>query len=315
MKVTFPSVTCIGCALWLCYSAIGPQDQPRLPLEAHSGFEGVIEAFEHSTIVALPDRHQDSTSSQFRLGLIAQPKFAGVVNDIVIEWANRLYQKTLDRYIAGEEVPEAELRRIWRNTTVINGLWDSPVYPEFLLAVRNVNSGLPKGRRLRVWAGDPPIDWTKVETSSDFAQFAAHRDDSIFSVIQENVLAKHRKALLIMGGGHFRRGVEVNGHTGIVDLLESADAMNRVFVVGVIPSLNHELTGYPSRSFFFTRGTWLEELSTAHGMIIYDGVLTLPDGEPVRPAPSTYSDPVYLHELDRRWRIVFGRPFDPANLP
>jgi len=45
----------------------------------------VMQAFEHSTTVALPHRHQDSNSSRFRIELISQPQFAITVNDIVIE--------------------------------------------------------------------------------------------------------------------------------------------------------------------------------------------------------------------------------------
>ena len=290
-------------------------EQHRSQLRAYSGFEGVLEAFQRSTIVALPDHHQDSNSSRFRIELISQPKFADTVNDIVIEWGNRLYQETLDRYIAGENVPETDVRKVWRNTTVFNGTWDSPGYAQFLLAVRTTNSKLPPGHRIRVLAGDSPIDWDKVYSSSDYLRFGTRRDESVLSVIEDEVLPKHHKALLIMGGGHFRRGVEVNGRTGVVDLLERAQPSTKVFVIGVTPSLNQELSHYPADCFFFTKGSWLEELSSARSTIIYDGVLTLADGERVRPAASTYNDPVYSRELNRRWQIVLGRPFDPENLP
>jgi hypothetical protein len=290
-------------------------EQHRSSLKVYPGFEGVLEAFHRSAIVALPDHHQDSNSSRFRIELISQPKFADTVNDIVIEWGNRLYQKTLDRYIAGDNVPETEVQKIWRNTTVFNGLWDSPGYAEFLLAVRSANSKLPPTHRMRVLAGDPAIDWDKVNNARDYQQFGARRDESVFSVIEQEVLSKHHKALLIMGGGHFRRGVQVNGSTGVVDLLERAHPSIRVFVIGVTPSLNKELKAYAKESFFFTAGSWLEEIASARGMIIYDGVLTLPDGEQVRAPASHYNDPVYSRELNRRWQIVLGRPFDPEKLP
>jgi len=78
-----------------------------------------------------------------------------------------------------------------------------------------------------------------------------------------------------MGGGHFRRGVAVDGRIGIVDLFERAHSPERIFVIAVTPNLNQELASYASGSFFFTKGSWLEDISSARGTLIYDGVLTL----------------------------------------
>ena len=167
---------------------------------------------------------------------------------------------------------------------------------------------------MRVLAGDPPIDWDKISSRSDYEKFAGQRDQSVFSVIEAQVLPRHHKALLIMGPGHFRRGVTVNGQTCIIDLYERAHP-DRIFVVAGTPSLNQELRSYSPESFFFTKGSWLEELSSAHGAIIYDGVLTLPEGDRVRPDISTYKDPVYARELNRRWLLVLGEPFAPEKLP
>lgn len=302
--------------LWLAVFSAGQPGQEQKPrLNAYPGFAGIIEAFQRSTIVALPDRHQDSNSSGFRIDLISQPGFSDAAQDIIIEWGNRLYQQTLDRYIAGENVSRDDLQKIWRNTTQLDGLWDSPGYAEFLRAVRVANSNLRTVRRMRVLAGDPPIDWEKVNNRNDYEKFAARRDESILSVIEDQVLPKHHKALLIMGGGHFRRGVAVDQQTGIVDLFERAHFPDKIFVVAVNPNLNQELSAYPDGSFFFTKGSWLEPMSSARGVLIYDAVLTLSEGVRARPDASTFKDPGYFRELDHRWRIVLGRPFTPEKLP
>lgn len=292
-------------------AAVGGQ---RSMLKRYSGVEGIIEAFRRAPIVALPDRHRDSNSSRFRIDLISRSEFANTVDDIVIEWGNRLYQDALDRYAAGDDVPDVEVRQIWRNTTVLTGMWDSPVYAEFLRAVRDANTRRSRSRRMRVLAADPPIDWTNVRSRTDYERFAVRRDESVLTVIEQQVLSKDRKALLIMGGGHFRRGTATDGQTGVVDLLEIAHPSDRIFVVGITPTLNHELTLYPPESFFFSKGTWLEAVSTAHARIVYDGVLTLEDGEQVPPAPGTYNDPAYFRELDRRWRLIRGEAFDPNRV-
>ena len=48
----------------------------------------------------------------------------------------------------------AEVRRIWRDTTKVAS-WESPIYAEWLAAIRAVNGGLPRSRRLRVLAITP----------------------------------------------------------------------------------------------------------------------------------------------------------------
>ena len=53
----------------------------------------------------------------FILSLNRNPAFSDKVNDIEVECGNSLYQPTLDRYIAGEDVPFTEVRKVWRNTT------------------------------------------------------------------------------------------------------------------------------------------------------------------------------------------------------
>jgi hypothetical protein len=53
----------------------------------------------------------------FILLLIRTPAFSEKVNDIAVECGNSLYQPVLDRYIAGEDVPFAEARKAWRNTS------------------------------------------------------------------------------------------------------------------------------------------------------------------------------------------------------
>ncbi|HZD77903.1 MAG TPA: hypothetical protein VE218_12905, partial [Acidobacteriaceae bacterium] len=52
----------------------------------------------------------------------------------------------------------------------------------------------------------PPGDWDKIKTPQDLAPFEAEREQWYAQVVKDNVLAKHHRALLIMGAGHFLRG-------------------------------------------------------------------------------------------------------------
>src|SRR5262249_18016077 len=94
----------------------------------------------------------------------------------------------------GEDVPLAELEQVWKTTTQTDS-WDSPVYADFYAAVREVNKKLPAGAQVRVLAGDPP------------ARSGLGRDASAFSVLQEQVLKGHDKALVIYGSGPLLRAV------------------------------------------------------------------------------------------------------------
>src|ERR1041384_4998482 len=95
---------------------------PAIPLDP---ITAVLEAFRAHNIVALGDgAHNSEQSHTFRIALIRDPRFAATVNDIVVECGNARYQDLMDRFAAGEEVPDASLRQVWRNTTTPTALWD-----------------------------------------------------------------------------------------------------------------------------------------------------------------------------------------------
>jgi Haem-binding uptake, Tiki superfamily, ChaN len=120
----------------------------------------LISAFDHADVLALGESHWNKLDSDLRIALVRDPGFAKKADFIVVEFASTSEQSILDRYIRGGDVPIVELQRVWRNTTQNFGVWESPVYAEFLAAVRDVNRGLPAAERIRVLAGDPPTGST-----------------------------------------------------------------------------------------------------------------------------------------------------------
>jgi hypothetical protein len=169
----------------------------RLPDEA-AGFDEIartlISAFDQADIVALGEAHERKLDSDLRIALVRHPDFAKKVRSIVVEFASTSEQSTLDRYIRGEDVSPAQLAQVWKTTTqAANGIWDSPVYADFIAAVRDVNSKLPADARIRVFGGDPgPDDYRSRETAA-------------VAVLKEQVLQKQGKALVIYGAAHFYR--------------------------------------------------------------------------------------------------------------
>jgi heme-binding uptake protein ChaN (Tiki superfamily) len=176
---------------------VGQPPKVRLPDES-AGLDGIasalISAFDQVDIVALGEAHGRREDSDLRIALVRHPDFAKKVRSIVVEFGSTTEQSTLDRYIRGESVSAAQLRQVWTTTTQArNGIWDSPIYEEFFAAVRDVNSKLPTNARVRVFGGDPgPGDNRSRETAA-------------VSVLKEQVLQKHGKALVIYGAAHFYR--------------------------------------------------------------------------------------------------------------
>jgi hypothetical protein len=170
----------------------------RLPDES-AGIDAIvrtlISVFDQADVVALGEWHgRISLDSDLRIALVRNPDFAKKVRSIVVEFGSTTEQTTLDRYIRGENISAAQLAQVWKTTTqASNMIWDQPIYADFFAAVRNVNSKLPADARIRVLGGDPgPGDNRSRETAA-------------VSVLKEQVLQKHGKALIIYGAAHFYR--------------------------------------------------------------------------------------------------------------
>jgi hypothetical protein len=196
---------------------------PNVPVDP---VDAVLQAFETHDLVGLPEGHGNERGHAFRLALIRDPRFAETVDDIVVEFGNVRYQDVIDRFVVGEEVPSDELRQVWQDTTVSNTMWDRPIIEEFYRAVRTINADLRPEHKLRVLLGDPPIDWDGIRNAADHREWTADmaRDRFPARVIQQEVLAKGRRALIHYGWGHLQRRKPTRqaGIHSIVGYLEAA---------------------------------------------------------------------------------------------
>jgi hypothetical protein len=162
--------------------------------------------------------------------LIRDHRFSATVNDIVVEFGNARYQGLMDRFVRGGNVRDEDLRPVWQDTTQVTTVWDRPIYEEFFRAVRAVNAKLPPQRQVRVLLGDPPIDWSAVQTFEDFSKSMANgnRERHPAELIQREVLAKNRRALIIYGDAHLAR-VPTSPSQTIIQFLEGGG--KRVFTI------------------------------------------------------------------------------------
>jgi hypothetical protein len=178
----------------------------------NSSFDSILDLYERYDVVHLGERHWNMTDYNFRIEFVNYQRFAEIVDDIVIESGNYLYQDILDKYILElKDVPTSELQKVWRNTVVTTGVWDAVIYKEFIYAVRKVNEGLMPEKRIRLIAAEPPIDWDKVNTTDEWLSFLAQRSTHTPRVIKSEVIDKGRKALVIYGGAHFFKSDETFG--------------------------------------------------------------------------------------------------------
>ena len=250
------------------------------PVAAASGLaDAVLEAFSTHRLVGLGELHGVQTHGDALTLLLSDPRLPGVVDDIVVEFGNALYQDTIDAFVLGRPVADADLRHVWRNTVDSPAeTWDEPMYEQVFRTIRAANWVQPAGKRMRVLLGDVSIDWSKI---TDFCQWVAisqQRDHHLASVVKKQVLAKGRRALLLKGLDAFVRPNAVEQVTGervyaIVDLAFAASDPGGV---------GRQLAQYPRFTVIPAAGTWLG--SADAGLLFGDvGPPSPPDDGLARP--------------------------------
>jgi hypothetical protein len=177
-----------------------PAPQTATPVDP---ITAIVEAFRTHDVVALTDPHGIVQVQEFLLSLVRDPRFPGAVDDIVIETASARYQDAIDRFVRGDVVEAAVLRRAWEDHTTPSSIGVQA--EEFIRAVRAVNMSAGVTKNLRVIAGDPPIDWDNIASEQDHRRWVELRDTYPADLIQRQVLDRGRRALVVYGQGHLQR--------------------------------------------------------------------------------------------------------------
>jgi hypothetical protein len=283
--------------------------------------------------------------------LVRHPRLPGKITAIVVEFGNALYQDLADRFILGDQpVARADLTQLWRFTIGGDVLWDAPVYEQFFHSVRAVNWMLPPGRRIRVLLGDPPYDHRKVRGLADkdyVLSRIAGRDAHFAAVVEQEVLRKGGRALLIAGSNHLLRGLR--GNDGSAGMNAASRLVQRhpgaLYVVDLLvlppgplsdPLLQRAhaaVAGWPRPALATLDGTWLGAtiqsvepwvnsaayLAATPSAVRYgaqaDAILYLGPGEGLtasQPDPTLYLAGSYRAELQRLSQLYTqaGQPTD-----
>jgi hypothetical protein len=280
-----------------------------------NAIQGIVSAFRKHPIVAVGEDHWLLQAGEFYVQLVQNKDFQETVQDIVIEFASRNNQALLDKYISGADVSASDVKHIWRDTTKVAS-WESPIYANWLAAIRQVNQSLPPPHRLRVLAGDTAINWSQIHTHAEWAALGEN-NLSFAEVIMKQVLAKNHRALVVLGAGHVTRGdrESADNTTGRVESQYPGSA----FVVlldywGLLaPEVQSEIDSLQPRipALYLLTGTPLGETLDGRGVRLSnnaDALLYLgpPTGFTMAfPAPGSLGS-AYLSEIDRRSMIEWG---------
>ena len=305
--------------------------QPNLPpgqdLQPEKGVEFVLKMFERKPIVAIADLPGCEELHRFLRTLVQTPDLSTKIGTIVVDFGNPVLQPVIDRYVMdGELVPESVLRHVWDDTTESPSLtWDSPVYAQFFDIVRAVNLAVPKEKRIRVVLGDGPIVWRKVQTSEQWLTLTKEaREQALAEKINE-VLNKQQHALVIAARSHLLRNTGVTMNTRTVVERSHPD---QVFVIvpqsrfgerDLYKQIEMREENMPTQSIALLQNTWLgsvlisDDPDSGRLQDVADAVLYLGESNrltKIQPDAQIFRDDEFWTELNRRWTIVHGEPFN-----
>lgn len=304
-----------------------PPESPAPDPVASSPLEVLRAALDRVPLIALGEKHGIKEYGAFLELVIGSEEITSQLDDIVVEFGSADHQGTLDRYVAGQPVSPGEMEQVLRDTTQLL-VWDSPIYANVFSAVRRANQRRPASRPIRVLLGDPPIDWASTRAREDHLKISSERDQHFAAVVEREVLAKGRKALLLAGMFHALK--QGSSRETVGSLLERRHP-GALFVVmlysGMGPhtaEVEAALSGSPRPGIILLSRGWMGDLP-ARSAFVLPPVLQVAEGLKLRdiadaylylgpatslteaPPPSAlYRDQAYLRELERRFPIVFG---------
>jgi hypothetical protein len=287
----------------------------------------ILKAFQSHDIVMLGEMHGNNQEYQWLRSLIASPEFADKIDDIVMEFGNSLFQQAVDRYVSGESIPIEQVQGAWRDTVAAVGP-PSPVYESLYQAVRETNIKRKEKHQIRILCGDPSIDWKQIKTAEDIRPYLDTRDQSYARIVETQVIAKHHRALLIMGTFHFLRRFNLMPARKQFDIeqqLRAAGASPYLIVfgtntVGQPGELDPRFDSWPIPSIVATADGWVGDLpaipvvTEGHGPLLpnlklkdtADALLYLgPPAslETVPMSPSELTGTPYGMEIERREKL------------
>jgi hypothetical protein len=114
------------------------------------------------------------------------------------------------------------------------------------------------GSQIRVVLGDPPIDWASIRSADQINAYYPQRSSHAATVVQEEVLKRNRRALIVYGAGHIVSTGRIGANT-LVEILKR-DTKLRIFTISnSYPDVSRIEAGaaWPVPSLILVKGTTL----------------------------------------------------------
>jgi hypothetical protein len=307
----------------------------------------IARQFDTHPLIMFGELHRGQEIHVFLQQMLRDPRFICEADDVVVEFGNSRLQALADTYVSGGDVSLSQLQTIWRETAVPL-TWNSPLYAQVFETLRDINAAHLCPHPVRILLGDPPLDWSKVQTAREYEPFT-DRDGHYADVVEREVLARQHRAFLIAGELHAMKripkdlksepdelsvaGIIERRHPGALFCIVSVPQPDaaKALGLGVPPSFrlvhrsalenrDFQLTDWQSKFVRKTVGgkrVWLAE-SDRHwprmGEVV-DGIVYLDGNHSLYSSPTIYLDPDYQCELRRRAAIIesySGQDFLPA---
>jgi hypothetical protein len=239
--------------------------KPAVPVDP---VDGILDAFKTHQVVMLPGgAHGGQREFDLLLRILRDARTPGLVNDLVVEFGTSRHQDMIDRYMRGDAIADAAIRRAWQDTPNAGVASDRAEVEEFYHALRAANANLPKEKRYRLLGGEPPIDWDNVVNAADVRKWVVRRNTFAADLIHREVVERGRRALVFYGPAHFPRK-EVLANYDMSDwqaqtttsILETAGIKPFVILSDSGPKtagLQADIPSWPTMSLVLVRGTVL----------------------------------------------------------
>jgi hypothetical protein len=113
-----------------CRSQVNPKPE--------NATAAVLRAFETHDIVLFGEWHDNKQEYEWLRSLVATPEFADRVDDIVMEFGNSLYQKSVDDFVSGKVVPFEQVQKAWLNMAGVVGAPPRCTHPSIRQSARQI---------------------------------------------------------------------------------------------------------------------------------------------------------------------------------
>gem|GEM_PF-410843 len=307
----------------------------------------VMKALATHKVVIMGETHHRPRYWAFNASLVQDPEFAKHVGIIYLELPSN-DQQLVDGFLAAQELDTTPVIEMLRNNLWMG--WPDQPMLDFFVAVWRANQGLPPEERLRIVLADMQRPWKDIETREDWRKYNVDRDKFMAENILRD-RREHpdetRNAFFIVGVAHTMLDLNLPTYPRMPDPIRSAgwhlqQALGRENVyaffqhmpvqtnvgevdgrlcLGLFDSAFAEIENRPV-AFPLDTGPFGEQpfdafpdrnvagtYSDGYDAYLYLGPL---EQEVFSPLIAGFYTDEFVQELERRTRIMWGKPWSEA---